>query len=189
MCKTSKHPATRQHASLSWYHHPTTDEAASPLAPAGFHHPTTDEPASPVAPAGFHHPTSDEPASPVAPAGFHHPTTGEQQQQNLHYSFKARLHMYYGSGVFTRNLLVWLCWWLERSAMMKMAHRYTITWNLETAWTAFTFKQMADTRYDHWRLAVSITWDIHYLNVVSRHRRLSLDPPAFKTSAFKTSCV
>ena len=26
-----------QHASLSWYHHPTTDEAALPLAPAGFH--------------------------------------------------------------------------------------------------------------------------------------------------------
>ena len=61
--------------------------------------------------------------------------------------------------VFTRNLLVWLCWWLERSAMMKMALRYTITWNLETAWTAFSFKQMADTRYDHWRLAVSITWN------------------------------
>ena len=53
--------------------------------------------------------------------------------------------------VFTRNLLVWLCWWFERSAMMKMALRYSITWNWETAWTAFTFKQMADTRYDHWR--------------------------------------
>ena len=33
----------QQHASLSWYHHPTTDEAALPLAPAGFHHPTSDE--------------------------------------------------------------------------------------------------------------------------------------------------
>ena len=52
--------------------------------------------------------------------------------------------------VFTRNLLVWLCWWLERSAMMKMALRYTIIWNLETAWTAFTCH--ANGRHEVWPL-------------------------------------
>ena len=40
-----------------------------PAVPAGSHHPTSDEAAAPVAAAGSHHPTSDDDAAPVAIAG------------------------------------------------------------------------------------------------------------------------